>query len=57
MTSCPERGCDAPWTTSHRWIAESSDGPVEMERGECAAGHWFAASVDVLEASAKENLV
>ncbi len=55
---CPLPSCGAPYTVTHRWVAESSDGPVECEKGSCAAGHHWSADVATMAnyRAAKERL-
>lgn len=41
LQPCPEPRCSMPYETVDRWIAESTDGPVEMAKGQCLDGHHF----------------
>lgn len=49
LTTCPECGSIA----EIRWraVLESTDGPVEHARVECAARHWFLLPVALLDAT------
>jgi hypothetical protein len=46
-TSCPQ--CGAAATVDRRPVLESTEGPVEHVRVDCAEGHWFVLPVAWLE--------
>ncbi len=48
-TSCPQ--CGAGAAVDRRPVLESTDGPVEHVRLDCAAGHWFLLPVALLARS------
>lgn len=47
MTQCPE--CDSPAEVVDRFVAESSDGPIEEVKVRCLQRHWFLLPVFYLE--------
>lgn len=52
ITSCPE--CGAPAEITDRCALESTSGPVEHVRVECANRHWFLLSVATLARSHRD---
>jgi hypothetical protein len=53
LTRCPE--CGAPAEITDRFVLESTDGPVEHARVDCAGGHWFLLSVATLYRSRRRQ--
>jgi hypothetical protein len=45
-TTCPE--CGAPAEVTDRFVLESTDGPIEHLRLQCAGRHWFLMSTESL---------
>jgi len=45
-TTCPE--CWAPAEVTDRFVLESTDGPIEHLRIQCAGRHWFLMSTETL---------
>jgi hypothetical protein len=45
-TTCPE--CGAPAEITDRFVLESTDGPIEHLRVQCAGRHWFLTSTESL---------
>jgi len=45
-TTCPE--CGAPAEVTDRFVLESTDGPIEHVRLQCAGLHWFLMSTESL---------
>jgi hypothetical protein len=45
-TTCPE--CGAPAEVTDRFALESTDGPIEHLRLQCAGRHWFLMSTESL---------
>jgi len=45
-TTCPE--CGAPAEVTDRFVLESTDGPIEHLRVQCAGRHWFLMSTESL---------
>ena len=50
-TRCPDDRCGLPATCSGGAVMESTDGPLEMTRSTCIAGHWFFLPVAMLPAA------
>lgn len=48
LTPCPAPDCGLDATIRERTVLESSDGPVEHLRTDCADGHFFVMPVDML---------
>ena len=46
-TTCPE--CGAPAEVTDRFVLESTDGPIEHLRLQCAGPHWFLMSTESLD--------
>ena len=49
LTTCPE--CSAVAEIEWRAVLESTDGPVEHARIQCARRHWFLLPVASLDAN------
>lgn len=47
MTACP--ACSAPAAVTHRYVLESTDGPVEHAQAQCIHGHIFNGPTAMLE--------
>jgi hypothetical protein len=45
-TTCPE--CGAPAEVTDRFVLESTDGPIEHLRLQCAGRHWFLMATESL---------
>jgi hypothetical protein len=57
IIACPDPTCGAPARIVDRWTFGSTDGPVEHVKTNCARGHWFTPTVDMLAPLAEKVAV